>query len=250
MIDEASDLSSSQAKMTLAERLELEKKRRTKESIGQDLDNLNRRLEGINISDSTATGTLAPNATQGPLGLGASGMNSAPSLGMGSGMDNAGSGMGAVPGMGNSGMGSDLFSQDFINSVADQLDFDPSMFMSDGYINFERDFGQWFSPDDISATGTPSLGSGYYQPPAQWYGLPQQMPPGQHQALPSQNHMGLRASGMNSAPSLGMGSGMGNAGAGVGAVPAMDNSGMVLNRDIKFERDFGEWFTPDDVPEA
>ncbi|KAJ7590479.1 hypothetical protein C8J56DRAFT_826370 [Mycena floridula] len=86
---------------------------------------------------------------QSPLGLGTSGMNSPPPLGMGSGTSNAGSGTGAVPGMGNSGMGSDLFSHDFINSVADQVDFDPSMFKPDGDINFERDFGQWFSQDDV-----------------------------------------------------------------------------------------------------
>lgn len=45
-----------------------------------------------------------------------------------------------------------LFSHDFINSVASSLDdFDPSMFRPDGDINFERDFGQWFSPDDVGA---------------------------------------------------------------------------------------------------
>jgi hypothetical protein len=42
-----------------------------------------------------------------------------------------------------------LFSNDFIQSVASSLDeFDPAMFR-DGDINFERDFGQWFNPDDV-----------------------------------------------------------------------------------------------------
>jgi len=47
----------------------------------------------------------------------------------------------------------ELFSSDFIQSVASSLDeFDPAIFRSDGDINFERDFGQWFNPDDVSAT--------------------------------------------------------------------------------------------------
>jgi collagen type III alpha len=46
----------------------------------------------------------------------------------------------------------DLFSSDFIQSVASSLDeFDPSIFRSDGDINFERDFGQWFNPDDVGS---------------------------------------------------------------------------------------------------
>jgi len=43
-----------------------------------------------------------------------------------------------------------LFPTDFIHSVASSLDeFDTSIFRPDGDINFERDFGQWFNPDDV-----------------------------------------------------------------------------------------------------
>jgi hypothetical protein len=47
----------------------------------------------------------------------------------------------------------ELFSTDFIQSVASSLDeFDSSMFRADGGdINFERDFGQWFNPDDVGS---------------------------------------------------------------------------------------------------
>jgi hypothetical protein len=45
---------------------------------------------------------------------------------------------------------SNLFSNDFIQSVASSLDeFDPSMFRPDGDINFERDFGQWFNDSEV-----------------------------------------------------------------------------------------------------
>ncbi|KAK7038773.1 hypothetical protein VNI00_010659 [Paramarasmius palmivorus] len=40
----------------------------------------------------------------------------------------------------------DMFSNEFMQSVADQLeDFDSNLFRPDGDINFERDFGQWFN---------------------------------------------------------------------------------------------------------
>lgn len=46
-----------------------------------------------------------------------------------------------------------LFSTDFIQSVAGGLDeFDVGMFRGDGDINFERDFGQWFNPDDVGGS--------------------------------------------------------------------------------------------------
>jgi hypothetical protein len=45
-----------------------------------------------------------------------------------------------------------VFSTDFIQSVASSLDeFDPSVFSSERDLNFERDFGQWFNPDDVGA---------------------------------------------------------------------------------------------------
>jgi hypothetical protein len=47
-------------------------------------------------------------------------------------------------------MSSSLFSTDFIQSVASSLDeFDPSLFRTDGDINFERDFGQWFNDSSL-----------------------------------------------------------------------------------------------------
>src|ERR1700722_2256062 len=51
-------------------------------------------------------------------------------------------------------MPSNLFSTDFIQSVASSLDeFDAgSLFRSDNDINFERDFGQWFNhPEDVGS---------------------------------------------------------------------------------------------------
>ncbi|KAJ7156845.1 hypothetical protein C8R43DRAFT_997399 [Mycena crocata] len=45
-----------------------------------------------------------------------------------------------------------LFSTDFIQNVANELgDFDVGLFRGDGDINFERDFGQWFNPDDVGS---------------------------------------------------------------------------------------------------
>ncbi|KAL0569708.1 hypothetical protein V5O48_012258 [Marasmius crinis-equi] len=47
----------------------------------------------------------------------------------------------------------DMFSADFMSSVASQLeaDFDSQLFRPEGDINFERDFGQWFNhPDDVT----------------------------------------------------------------------------------------------------
>ncbi|KAF8972729.1 hypothetical protein BDZ97DRAFT_854083 [Flammula alnicola] len=58
-------------------------------------------------------------------------------------------GMGAAPDM-------TMFDPSFISSMADGLggEFDPTtLFRPDGDINFERDFGQWFNPDD-NAMGT------------------------------------------------------------------------------------------------
>jgi hypothetical protein len=47
----------------------------------------------------------------------------------------------------------DIFSNDFIQSVTSGFDeFDPNMFSATGAdrdLNFERDFGQWFNPDDV-----------------------------------------------------------------------------------------------------
>jgi hypothetical protein len=43
---------------------------------------------------------------------------------------------------------SNVFTADFMQTVASSLDeFDPALF-SDRDLNFERDFGQWFNPDD------------------------------------------------------------------------------------------------------
>jgi collagen type III alpha len=45
-----------------------------------------------------------------------------------------------------------LFSTDFIQNVANGLDeFDVGLFRGDGDINFERDFGEWFNPDNMGS---------------------------------------------------------------------------------------------------
>jgi hypothetical protein len=69
-----------------------------------------------------------------------------------------------------------LFTNDFIQSVANGLDefVDVGLFRGDGDLNFERDFGQWFNPDDVAMdlgvppppppqqqpSGTPGVGAG------------------------------------------------------------------------------------------
>ncbi|KAF7431096.1 hypothetical protein PC9H_006815 [Pleurotus ostreatus] len=55
---------------------------------------------------------------------------------------------------GGAAMSTDLFSMDFINSVANTLeDFDTSIFRPDGDITFERDFQRWFNGDDAMDGG-------------------------------------------------------------------------------------------------
>ncbi|KAF8143401.1 hypothetical protein K438DRAFT_2109481 [Mycena galopus ATCC 62051] len=48
-----------------------------------------------------------------------------------------------------------LFSSEFIQSVANGLDefVDVGLFRGDADLNFERDFAQWFNPDDVGVTG-------------------------------------------------------------------------------------------------
>ncbi|TFK75047.1 hypothetical protein BDN72DRAFT_853736 [Pluteus cervinus] len=47
---------------------------------------------------------------------------------------------------------SNIFSNDFISNIASSLEvFDSTnLFRPDGDINFERDFGQWFNPEDVN----------------------------------------------------------------------------------------------------
>jgi collagen type III alpha len=49
-------------------------------------------------------------------------------------------------------LSSTIFPADFLSNVASGLDdFDNGLFRgTDGDINFERDFGQWFNPEDVS----------------------------------------------------------------------------------------------------
>jgi hypothetical protein len=84
------------------------------------------------------SGSIVPSAGTSMLGgptLGPPGLNPGPGMGPG---------------------GGDIFSSDFINSVASTLDrfedLDQSLFRPDGDINFERDFGQWFQPDDTGGS--------------------------------------------------------------------------------------------------
>lgn len=75
---------------------------------------------------------------QGGPGLGMGGQNMAPSPS-------------AILGGPPQSMGGDIFSTDFIQNIASSLDDFPQnmdLFRPDGDINFERDFGQWFNPDD------------------------------------------------------------------------------------------------------
>jgi len=77
-------------------------------------------------------------------------MAPSPSSILGSGPPMTTSSMGGQPSLGTDMSGA-IFSTDFIQSVASSLDeFDTSLFRPDGDINFERDFGQWFNPDDVS----------------------------------------------------------------------------------------------------
>jgi hypothetical protein len=60
------------------------------------------------------------------------------------------------PSTGSVGVDAGVFTSDFLQSVASSLDeFDPSMFAgaggSDRDMDFQRDFGQWFNPDDMGA---------------------------------------------------------------------------------------------------
>jgi collagen type III alpha len=58
-------------------------------------------------------------------------------------------GMPAAGGMGGpQEMG--MFDPGPFMNLPDSLEFDPTMFRPDGGdLNFERDFGQWFNPDDV-----------------------------------------------------------------------------------------------------
>ena len=103
--------------------------------------------------------------------------------------------------------------------LPDTLDSDPTMFGPDeADINFERDFGQWFNPDDF--VGGPS-GGGVLP------GLP---PP----------------SGMGGPTDMGMFDG-----AFMNLPDTLDFDPTTMFRpdggDLNFERDFGQWFNPDDV---
>ncbi|GLB41577.1 hypothetical protein LshimejAT787_1001770 [Lyophyllum shimeji] len=111
-------------------------------------------------ANGTGPPTPAPGNPQNPNpggpgqgGLGVGGQNMAPSpssiLGSGGPPMNTSS-MGGQPSLGTD-MSGGIFSTDFIQSVASSLDeFDTTLFRPDGDINFERDFGQWFNPDDVS----------------------------------------------------------------------------------------------------
>lgn len=86
----------------------------------------------------TATGTAPPT----PVPSGGSQQQSQPPPMQG--LEPSPSLMGTGP-----GGGGEIFPNDFINNIASSLDdFDPSIFRNEGGdLNFERDFGQWFSPD-------------------------------------------------------------------------------------------------------
>ncbi|KAJ6561156.1 hypothetical protein DFH09DRAFT_1160598 [Mycena vulgaris] len=109
----------------------------------------NQPLSGPN-PPGTAPPTPVPNQGQGQPGQN---QNMAPSPGllMNPGSASMNSVAMPLPPAAPSASG-DLFSNDFIQSVANGLDeFDVGLFRGDGDINFERDFGQWFNPDDVGS---------------------------------------------------------------------------------------------------
>lgn len=95
------------------------------------------------------------NSGPGPQGpVGGVGQNMAPSPSasslLGGPPMNANPMAGPSLGVNPPGMADNIFTTDFINSVASSLDeFETTLFRPDGDINFERDFGQWFNPDDV-----------------------------------------------------------------------------------------------------
>ncbi|KAF9233745.1 hypothetical protein BU15DRAFT_79811 [Melanogaster broomeanus] len=119
-----------------------------------------------------------------------------------------------------------FLSTDFMRSVANTLDdFDPQALFrpEDGEINFERDFREWFNPDDLE-TRSPTVVNGRptNNPATQPTTLPE-VPP----AFPTTDFMQSAANTLD------------------------DFDPQTLfrpeNGGINFEQDFREWFNPDDL---
>jgi collagen type III alpha len=76
-------------------------------------------------------------------------MNMNMNMGGATGPGGPGPGTGGTGGMGGMDLTGNIFSPEFMQGVANALDdIDPSLFRPDGDLNFERDFGQWFSQDE------------------------------------------------------------------------------------------------------
>ncbi|KAF7353511.1 hypothetical protein MSAN_01540700 [Mycena sanguinolenta] len=137
-----------------------------------------------------------------------------------------------------------LFGTDFIQSVANGLDefVDVGLFRGDGDLNFERDFGQWFNPDDmdLGRQTTPPMPSGTDD-----VGILPRSPNSNTSSSASS------VSAVELAPPMPL----------PAALPPLATRQRVANGpggfidagllrrdgDINFERDFGQWFNPDVV---
>ncbi|KAJ7626316.1 hypothetical protein DFH06DRAFT_1481191 [Mycena polygramma] len=108
-----------------------------------------------------------------------------------------------------------IFSNEFIQSVANGLDefVDVELFRGDGGLNFERSFGQWFAPN-ASSVNSVSMSL-------------QSMPPATDNIF-SDEFIQSVANGLDEFVDVGLFRGDG---------------------DLDFERDFGQWFVPDDEME-
>jgi hypothetical protein len=151
---------------------------------------------------------------------------------------------------------SGLFSTDFIQSVASSLDeFDPSIFRTDGDIDFERDFGQWFDdphsclPDDPS--GNPGQGGSHMGNSGQEGIAPATGPdPNQDMTTASPSTILSNPPSMNpSVPSSTapdpMSSSLFSSDFIQSIASSLDEFDPSLNQtdgDINFEHDFGQWF--------
>ncbi|KAG7094403.1 hypothetical protein E1B28_008003 [Marasmius oreades] len=157
----------------------------------------------------------------------------------------------------------DMFSVEFMNSVVrSQLEESvPGFFTPEEELNFVRDFGHWFNPEDTlddmmgnlslnpttgTASSTPVLSQSVLPPPSsslQSQGSRQNAPNVQgvggrgmsrvpYPMTPSQQRLTdmFPAESMNSVESQ---------------LEDFD-IGLFIPDDINFERDFGQWFNPDD----
>jgi hypothetical protein len=121
-------------------------------------------------------------------------------------------------------LSSNIFSTDFIQSVASSLDeYDPGIFRPDGDINFERDFGQWFNQDGMGG------GQQQHNPgPRQAQG---QISPSPSLLLPDPLSSNIFSTDFIQSVAR--------------SLDDFDPGIFRPDGDIDFERDFGQWFNQD-----